>query len=312
MNFLYRRILKQALKTTWNLKFLWFFGIFAYFYFNGEEYTVISDNFKKIINLEGNIQSFHENIQWGFISQAWINFKTYVTGNIFTSLLTAMAVILVAAALIYLVVATQAAIINAAARFRHQEKTGLFEGFTVGTKYFWPVFCVNLLSKIMLYGLFLIFGVPLALLYLKFGTFAWLGFLSLMAFLILIPLNIVIIFLARYATIFIVLKNEKIKEAIKNSLRLFRRNWLVTLENTVILFLLTYAVNLIIIGSLAFAQLPFSQAGYYVYMAVVIFVGAFLTVFQTSAWTILFSYLDEGQGVPKLIRLFRGKPQEQK
>lgn len=312
MQFLYRKILKETLIIVWRLKYLWFFGIFASILFNGEEYNVIGDNFKTITNLETNIQSFRENIQWNFISQAWTNLKTSMTGNIFTSLLTILALLLVTAVVIYLIIASQAAIINAAARSRRQEKTGFFEGFIVGTKYFWPVFILNLLGKVILYGLFLLFGLPLALIYLKFGNFGWLGFLSLVAFLILIPLNIFIIFIVRYATVYVVLKNDKIKEATKKSLRLFRRNWLVTLENAIILFVITFMVSFLIIGLLAFAELPFSQGGYIIYMVIVIFVGAFLTAFQTSAWTVLFSYLEQGQGIPKLIRLFRGKPQEQK
>ncbi|MFH1559524.1 MAG: hypothetical protein ABIC19_03325 [Patescibacteria group bacterium] len=312
MKFLYRSILRQALKITWRLKFLWFFGIFASLLLSGEEYDILLRNFNTVTNIEDQIRNLKGNFNTNFVADTWQGFASYFNNNIFSTILVILAILLIAAVILFLIMASHAAIINATARFRRGEKVEFLDGFIIGWKKFWSLFRLNLLTQVILYGFLLVPGIPLAIIYVKTGHFVWLGILSLISFLILIPFNIFISFITRYASIYVVLQGEKVWASVKKSLILFRKNWLITLENATLIYIINFFISFFIIGTLIYSELPFTQIGYIIYFFIVLFIGAVLATFQFSVWTELFSYLDEGQGVPKIIRLFKGKSQEQK
>lgn len=312
MKFLYRNVLKQALKITWRLKFLWFFGIFASFLLSGEEYDIILNNFKTVTNLEDQIRNLQGNFNANFATDVWQNFISHFNNNIFISIVVIFVILLLAAVIIFLILASHAAIINANGRFRRGEKVEFLDGFIIGGKKFWSLFRLNLLAQVILYGFLLVPGIPLSIIYLRSGQFVWLGIFSVIAFLVLIPFNIFISFITRYATIHVVLKGEKVWAAVKKSLVLFRKNWLITLENAALIYVINFFISFFIIGTLVYAELPFTMIGYIFYFFIVVYIGAVLATFQFSVWTELFSYLDEGLAVSKIVRLFRREPREEK
>lgn len=312
MKFSYRNVLKQGLKITWRLKFLWFFGIFASVLLSGEEYDIIIRNFNTVTNLEERVQNLRGNFNTNFMADIWQGFTNYFNDNIFSTIVVIFAILLIAAVILFLIIASHAAIINATVRFRRGEKVEFLDGFIIGGKKFWSLFRLNLLAKIILYGFLLAPGIPLAAAYITSGRFIWLGILSLITFLVLIPFNILISFITRYATIYVVLQGEKVWPSVKKSFVLFRKNWLITLENATLIYVINFLISFFILGTLIYAELPFTRIGYIFYFFIVLYIGAVLATFQFSVWTELFSYLDEGSAVSKIIRLFRREPKKEK
>lgn len=310
MKVLYRDILKKSWTITRKLKFLWFFGAFAALASNGEEYDIVVRNFDTVNNLETAIQNLRNSLDEGIWSVVSENLRLFFSENIFSSLIVIFAGILIAVAAVYMIAISQVAIIRAADLFEKKEKNEFFDGFIIGTKLFWPILLLNLLAKAIIYGAIIVIGIPLALSYLNSGSFSVLTALSLLIFFFLIPVNIFVSFLVRYASINIVLNKAKVMESIKKSFHLFRKNWLITLENALLLYFINFVITFIVVAILSFAGLPFTTAGYVIFMAIVIFVGAVLAVFQFSAWTYLFKDINEGRGISKLMRMFKGTPKE--
>lgn len=310
MKFLYRDILKKSWVVTRKLKFLWFFGAFAALTANGEEYDIIVRNFDTVASLEARVQDLRNSLDEGVWSVVSENLRDFFTTNIFSSLIIVLAGILIIIAAIYLITISQVAIIRTASRFEKGKNNEFFDGFVEGTKLFWPISILNIAAKVVIYGLLLLIGIPLALSYVNSGNIGILTTLSLFSFLVLIPFNIFVSFIVRYASINIILNGAKVVDSIKYSFRLFRKNWLITLENAFLLYTINFIVTFIVVAVLTFVSLPFTAIGYVLFMACVIFVGAIVAVFRFSVWTYLFNAISEGQGISKLMRIFKRTPKE--
>jgi len=305
MKVFYREILKKAWDLTKRLKYLWFFGIFAALTANGEEYDLIVRNFDTVAKLDHQIQKLRDLLNQGVFSTVSQNLNSFFTNNIFSSILIVFAGIIIVLAGIYLITISQIAIIKAASLFKKDKKMPFIDGFFLGTRKFWPVFFINLLAKIIIYGLLLIVGIPLAIAYVNSGNFTLLTTISLFAFLVLVPLNVFISFLVRYASIHTVLKGAGVFASIKESWHLFRKNWLITLENALLLYIINFLITFVIVSIATFTQLPFTAAGYIVFMALLIFVGAIIATFRFGVWTYLYLAISKGEGISKIIRIFK-------
>jgi len=311
-NFSYRETLRTAWHFTKKFKFLWFFGIFASLATNGAEYDTIVRNFDTVKDFELKIEGLQNFSLGDFVAAAWSSVVNYFTHNVFSALAIIFAGILVSFGIIYLITVSQVAIIDGVARFRRKDNAEFIEGFFIGTKNFWPIFILNLFAKIVMYGLLLIFGLPLIYFYFSTKNFVWLSITSVLAFLVLIPLNLFFTFIIRYASIYIILRGKKTFEALKQSLILFRKNWLISLENAVIMYVINFGIIFVIISVLTLLGLPFSNTGYLFYFSITTLAGAIITVFQFGVWTELFYCLEEGRGVAKLVRWFKKNPEEKK
>jgi len=311
MKVFYREIIKSAWTVTKKLKFLWFFGIFASLTANGEEYDIIIRNIDTVANLEKVIKNLRNALNEGVFSIVSENLNTYFSNNIFSSILVVLAGLIIAVVAVYLITISQVAIISAAHRFKKKKEVAFLDGFFIGTKKFWPILVINIIAKVIIYGLLLIIGIPLAISYVNSGNTGTLTALSVFAFIILIPLNIFISFLVRYAAINVVLNGEKVIASIKTSFHLFRKNWLITLENAILLYVINFVITFVIVSILTFLSLPFTAWGYAIFMVIIIFVGSLIATFRFSVWTYLFEAISKGEGLSKILRIFqRKKPKE--
>jgi len=142
-------------------------------------------------------------------------------------------------------------------------------------------------------------------------------------FLVFIPLSIVLSFLTKYAIAFVVIKEESLLSAYKESWNLFIKNWLISVEMAFLLFFISFVsalglilLFLIITVPILFIIILFSQILVYVNILVIVFgamvvylvamiiFGSFMTTFQISSWTNLFIELISKGGVSKLNRIF--------
>lgn len=139
---------------------------------------------------------------------------------------------------------------------------------------------------------------------------------------VFIPIVLILSFLVHYAASYIVLQNDHLAVAIKKAWQLFLRHWLVTLEMSIVMFVALLAINLAVLLACFIMAAPFlavlaaqaqlqaqmttiSLVGGLAYLGVVVLVGAILSTWQITVWTILFQRLQTEQPDSTLLRLFK-------
>lgn len=307
---LYRNIIKESWLTMIRSKYLWFFGLFAMLLGNGGEYEIL---FRSIDKEE------KVSILAGFWEQSWEIVRNLPSvghtlwtdpGGAFLVLLGWFIVLAIIAFVAWLVNVSQAAIVDAVARQARDKENNLSIGLEKGIKFFWPVFFLNFTIKVLVAaGLFLL------------GYFLN-PYLNVLIFLLLIPFLIVSSFVAKYVIAYTVVRKEKLKEAFVSAIKLFKKNWLISLELAFILYLAT-AVFLTVFAFATFnvqkffevIVFAFPTAGfiilYYIQpiflFLLFFFIVSLLSVFQITAWTKLFLELDSAGAISKIERLFGKK-----
>jgi len=321
----YRQILKKAWQIAWENKILWFFGFFAIALLgNNRAYNLIFNNldiitrkdlttyftfrlYKKIFTSPHQIINFFNNLG-NFIVEKPLSFFLFA--------LIILVIIALVLFLIWLMITSQISLIRNIDRINKNKKIGFKESFKA-SKHFWSVLGLNFIVQIIIYFLFILFIYP---------TVAYTSFFSrtttiffLLFFLIFVPLSIIIAFLTIYTSSYIILKNQKVFEAINSAWHLFIRNWLPSLEMGLILFLIDLGVTLGLIILIILFSIPFILLSIIFYflaskfglilisiliiiflVALIIFSTALLSTFQYSAWTLLFLNLTE-KNVPSKI-----------
>ncbi|MDP2709347.1 MAG: hypothetical protein Q8O93_04900 [bacterium] len=318
---LYRTILKQSWQLTWRNKYLWIFGVFAALLGNGGELEILFNNIGANPG-QALFPSWHRAIPSGLFSgQTLSNIGLLLkqdTFNIILLLLACLIMLAVFIFLVWLVVVSQAALVNNSAALINQKKVAFKDGLNAGILNFWPVLALNIILKAAVYILMALIALPLIL---SGGNFAANIFYAV-ALVIMVPVAIVMSFIMKYAIAYVVINGSGIFEAIKRSWLLFGRNWLISFEMAVILFLINLLAGLVIILVVLTLAVPFlflglifyysfSLAGSWLiaalafasFLIIVVTLGAALAVFQIASWTGLFLELDKRGGVSKISRM---------
>lgn len=321
---LYRNILKQAWQIAWRNKYLWFFGFFAALIANGVEQNVVLNS---LDGSSGIFPGCRRIAETGIFSHQALNNVGQIMRQDPISMLMIMVfgilILILAVYLLWLAVVSQAALISGSAEIisgKKPQKSGIQNGVTAGVKNFWPIFGLNAIIKISVIFIFYLISLPLILTAGKAS--AAVNFTYVIAFLILLPVALVITFIIKYAMAYIVVRGSGFFESISQGWHLFMDNWLISLEMAFILFFISLlaglAIGLIILALLVpFALLAFIllkivstaafwlvvMLGFAVIMAVIIIAGSVLTVFQISSWTGLFVELIGKGGISKIVRL---------
>lgn len=321
---LYRNILKGAIKNTWRHKYLWFFGLFAALLGNGGEYEIL------IRGLTGDSQqSFFPGLKTiaatgVFSIETLSNIGQLFIKEPFTiimMLLVGLIILILFGFLVWLTIVSQAGLVNNAALIIGNKKNNFQDGINAGIRNFWPVFGLNIIIKIVVFLVFLLISLPLILTATRVG---W-QVVSLtygIFFIIFIPLAIALSFIIKYAIAYVVIKRVNFIEAIKSGWQLFIKNWLVSLEMAIILFLINLVIGLILVLVFLILAVPFtflamlfykfaSLLGFwlvivfavFLFFAAIVLVGSVLSTFQISAWTGLFIELVGKGGVSKINRI---------
>ncbi len=318
---LYRNILKLALKSTWQNKYLWIFGLFASILGTGGSYEIL---------INGNINSSIFKIKNFLINTQILNGKFFVNlGKLALtdpfSFFMAMFILIITVAiflfLLYIAIVSQAALVNNTALIYGNKKHNFQNGIETGKKNFLPVLSINIVLKIIISFILIIISLPITL---NKGEINYVqSIYYVISFIILIPIVVIISFISKYAIAYIVIKKNNILKSIKNAWDLFKDNWLVSLEMAFILLFINIVFNfalLLIILILAIPFLLLFLAFYFlkslIAIWIIIFIGfislfiivslaaAVLSTFQISSWIYLFIKLINEGGVSKLIRTF--------
>ncbi len=150
------------------------------------------------------------------------------------------------AALIIMAVASQGALI---ASVKSGKVKSFREKLKIGVDKFWPLLTLNLLNTILGY-FFVTIIIDQMVFILANMNIAWLSdlLISIIIFFIFIPFIIAVSFVNRYSAAYIVLEDQDVDTAFLNGWRLFSINWLITVENAMLLLLLTFVYFLLLMA----------------------------------------------------------------
>jgi hypothetical protein len=321
-NRVYRPILRQAWEITSQNRFLWIFGLFAALAGNGGVYEILIKGFGRIVSAGTSSQS-----GWTWL-MSFLSFPNlediYGRSPLFVSLFWVIffAVLVALGLLIWLVITSRGALIASVKKITTRKKTNMHEGWAEGKKYFWPVLGINALSKALTFCLLILITIP-AMLFLtgQGGNVGLNLFLYILAFVVFTALALFVSFMAVYASCFIVIGNKTFVEAIRDSWKMFIKNWLTSIEMAVLLFLITIGVGLgVILFSVlymipvalllfAFSYLELTIGFWLIiflatlgWFLALFFAGAVLSTFEFSSWTLLFMELSKRKIWSKLLR----------
>lgn len=324
--FSYRSILKQAWLIAWKHKYLWFFGLFASLAIAGGsmEYQFATQGLGQGL-IDGSYQSLNGLLAISDIWQAfWLGIVALFSQDIVTILNILTILLLVftlIAVFIWLAISSQAALVDNVKKIITTKKTlnilSIRDGLTSGSRYFWPVLGLNVLIKILISFVFLIICLPL--LFMALSNSYWFVVAYIILFVIFIPVAVSLSLIIKYAISYNVLEKHLIIKSLENGWKLFRKNWLISLEVALILFVINFLSSfvLLVIVSILFFPLLFLSILFsiswlsFLLLLLILFVailfGSLLTTFQIASWTNLYLHLKENKGLAKLERIFQKK-----
>jgi len=317
----YRNILKQAWSLTWRNKYLWWFGIFAALLGNGGEFEILFNNAGADPG-QALFPAWQRIASTGvFSGQTFTNIGNLFrqdTLNMILVLVSCLIIFAIFLFIVWLVIVSQAAVVNNSAAIVKQKKHSFKQGADAGILNFWPVLTLNIIIKAVIY--ILLVGISLPVIFFQESLNANLFYI--LALVIIVPVAIILSFIMKYAVAYAVINKSKVLQAIGQGCRLFKENWLVSFEMAVILFVVNLLVGLVIILAILVLAVPFLFLGLIFYYSfslvgswlvailafasflfIVVSVGAALAVFQISSWTGLFLELEKKSGASKLVRM---------
>jgi hypothetical protein len=224
--------------------------------------------------------------------------------------------------LAWLATISQTAVVNNCAHIMADKNTDSKNGIDIGIKKFWPVFSLNIISRVIVYIVIMLISsslllAPLGRLYANAFYFT--------SFIILIPATLIFLLIIKYAISYVVIKDRSFKEALSSSWKLFKLNWITSIEIAFILFFINIlfglaivlilgilAVPLLLIGYLSQSFLPaigfWGVAGFglLLFTTFIVVAGSMMSVFLISSWTGIFVELTGRGATSKLMRVVSG------
>jgi len=329
---IYRPILKKSWDIIWHFKSLWFLGFFAALISSGGEFELLS---KIIFDTNGDknfireaINGFKDGLQntlpdsGNILANLWA-LTTSAPINIISTILILLVAIIITAFIVWLTTVSQIGLIRNVNLATQNKPATINEGIDAGVENFWPILVINLIYKTILLIIFVLLGKEIILL-------VALGYagtvIHIVSLVLLSIITIIISFLVRYQILYIIIKKEKIITALKSAGRLFVNNWLLSLEMAFILFIVYVAVLYIstfITAVLLAVPLVFTTYSSQIPVAVLIglimtaalaiiiytiLVTALMSVFQWSAWILLFNQMNTGKTLSKIVKLSEQSP----
>ncbi|MEK7653104.1 MAG: hypothetical protein AAB358_01300 [Patescibacteria group bacterium] len=328
---LYRPILKKGWQIVKKFKNLWFFGLFAALLGAGGEYEIFSRAVSNPYNEAGVIRTIWQTFKLGWQNGSilggniFLNIWQVIAKNpldlIFPLLILALAII-IALFVVWLAIVSQIGLIKNVGLITKGKSPTINEGIDGAVRVFWPVFLANAALRVILALLFFILGRAVVML----GAPTWVNLIVyLILFVIFVILTFVFSFLVKYQIFYLILKNQKFTSALKSGWRLFVKNWLISIEMALVMFVI-YLIAVIVTTFLAglfvaspiilplYVALPFWLAALialgsiFLVIVVAILINAILNAYQWTAWTLLFMRLDGGEVLSKIVRAAQWLP----
>jgi len=318
---LYTSIFKQSWSITKKHKVLWLFGVFVLFW--GGKGVDLELFFSDAKLLGSALSPFRPEFwQTGY----WQVLVKLFTANVFTGIGVVCMLIVFGVFLMLVILASQIALIDAFAVYKAATPTDRYtldHAMKASNKHIVGVFGVNVVSKVVSYGLLAIVSLPLF-----FAHFATTKVLYTAAlFVAVMPLVVVISIITKYALNAVVIDQQSMVNAFKRGWGLFRQNVGVSLECALLSFAAFVATNIGAIIAAAFATVPFMLIGmmvslalqtsamlfiyFYIFYSLAVCVtvasSAVFSAWHFGNWTLLYSELTKGNQRSKIHRLFVGE-----
>jgi len=324
--FSYRSILKQALAIAWKNKYLWFFGLFASLAIAGGsmEYRFLTQSLSQGL-VDGTYRSLNGILAISYLfQQAWIGIIDLFSQNILIVLNT-LTILLLAVTLIsifiWLAISSQAALVDNVKKILNAKKKltilSIRDGLTAGSKHFWSVLGLNILIKVLTSFAFFLVSLPLLFLVISNDSSFVVAYTIL--FVIFVPVAVSLSLIVKYAISCRVLENKSVMESLQTGVKLFKKNWLVSLEIAIVLFVISFLSSLAILLAISVLFFPLLWFGIVYSINWLIFLmlflsllaaalfGSMFTTFQIATWTDLYIRLKDNKGRAKLERVFQKK-----
>ncbi len=324
--FSYRSILKQAWAIAWKHKYLWFFGLFASLAVAGGsmEYQFLTQGLGQGF-LDGSYQNLNGLLALSdLIQSVWLGIINLFSQNIVV-ILNALTIILLTLTLIsvfvWLAISSQAALVDNIKKILNPKKKlnilTIREGIATGSRHFWSVLGLNILIKLMIAFAFFLISLPLLFLVLSDSSAFVITYTIL--FVIFVPVAVSLSLIVKYAISCRVLENKSVMTSLETGWYLFKKNWLISLEVALILFIISFLSSFVILITISILFFPLLWLSLvfaigwltilmlFVSLVVAILFGSLLTTFQIATWTDLYLHLKDNKGVAKLERIFQKK-----
>jgi len=295
---MYKDTIRKAWHITWNHKYLWFFGLFATILSSAgaSAWDMLVTNTTRVFDQPQFFANLKILYSSGTLGLVYDNVLTNITHfwNLSPDVLILLILML---ALLALAILSQGALIHGAAKLDDGQKTDVHTDFQAGRSSFWRLTGLQVIFQLAMYGSIFIIGAPLISLYLANGSETPAYIFSFLSYILLLPLSIIIYFILLYASIYTVINKTKIRTSIIEAWRLFKKNWLTSLEFAFILFLINIVIGFIFVLILAVPAVVIVQSQVAVnaftiwslalMLIVFLILSGILTAFQFNA-TVLF------------------------
>jgi hypothetical protein len=293
---IYRPLLCEAWKVTWERKSLWVFGLFAAVISSGGVIDVAISGIKQATASGSLLEHLLERsfIGYVYVSQFLLQLQK-INQNQFMFLATL--IVLVMIGLVCAGVLSQAALIHGAGE--QNKHPHLIRRHVL--KHFWDVLFVDLITKALSILLIALTILPVFFYLTEASKFS--SNLLFVHFLLFIPAIVILHILSMFALVSVVEENTHAIGAIERAMSLFKTHWLASLEYGFILFLLVFGSGLVLAALLSLLSFPYSliyhlalSSGYISFFftvnimfafllgAILFIFGGIVVTFQYSAW----------------------------
>ncbi len=246
MGSFYKKIYSKSWQAIKKNFYLLFFGLFV---------SILGFNeIKTILSLpEANPDFISSNIVSLVNSIRVISVANITTSNL-PALLNLIGVFIVLTIVIILAISSEGALI---ASVKQNGNNKFKKYFQIGIEKFWPLLGINIINALIGYFFILIIIEPLLYFTVNMPTNILYLLLSLVVFFVLIPIVIIISFVTRYGAAYVVLKNQGLWKAFVNGWSLFKINWLITIENAILILFVTTIFYIILFTMVTISFIPF-------------------------------------------------------
>lgn len=315
---IHRHVLKDAWNTVVNTWYLWPLGLFASLLGNGSDYQLLYDQIQIINNQQFLIIKLNELLLTPMIqlSQAMSNWNAI-------HFIIALIFILLIGLLVWATISSVTGLIYGTAKKIKGEDSSIKELIAVGNKNFFSTLGYVVISKVVIGFIIAVIFTPLLVATYQAGYSYSNTIVGYLLVVLVIPIMIVINFITKFAIASSVLEGFDFKNSWLHAWRLFKDNWLIVIEQAVILLMVNLVVGLVLIigffivfgpffllGSVTYGGFfPLVVLGILLTGVLIVFLGSLLGFFQYAAWTSLYLHLNENPSyLPKIVRFISGLP----
>lgn len=312
----YRPLLKNAWIITKKNKFLWYFGFFTLLIAGpGGDFELLIKNWNNITERKGYLYSLQASIREQKLAEWAGGIREYfhVEGMLGWGLIALVVVLFVF--LIWVASTSQSSLIYSVFTLKKKAESIHMNGALLeGKKHSWVVMALNIFQKGICFILLALAALPLvSAAGADFSERTLLAYSSI-TFLIIIPFNIILSLITKYATSYAVVKRLHFWSSLKEAWKLFKNNWVISIETAILIFLIYTFAGGVLFFIAGIATVPFillsivslvGSAGFIffiimgiytiLFLALIILFASILTTYEFTVWTLVFAELIQGK-----------------